>query len=38
MMILQRPELRCFCSCFREGDLDLAAPPESQGLDENHLH
>jgi hypothetical protein len=26
-----------FCSCFHEGDPDLAAPPESQGSDENHL-
>jgi hypothetical protein len=35
---LRRPELRYSCSCFHEGDLDLVAPPKSQGSDENHLH
>jgi hypothetical protein len=25
------------CSCFHEGGPDLAAPPESQGSNENHL-
>jgi hypothetical protein len=36
MTILRRPEL--FCSCFHEGGHNPAAPPESQGSDENHLH
>jgi hypothetical protein len=36
MTILQRPEL--FCFLCHEGGHDPAAPPESQGLDENHLH
>jgi hypothetical protein len=36
MTILQRPEL--FCFCFHEGDHDPAAPPESQGSNENHLN
>jgi hypothetical protein len=35
MTILRRLEL--FCSCFHEGGPDLAAPPESQGSNENHL-
>jgi hypothetical protein len=35
-MILQQLEL--FCFCFHEGSHDLAAPSESQGSDENHLH
>jgi hypothetical protein len=35
MTILRGPEL--FCSCFHEGGPDLAAPPESQGSNENHL-
>jgi hypothetical protein len=26
-----------FCSCFHKGGPDLAAPPESQGSNENHL-
>jgi hypothetical protein len=35
MTILLQPEL--FYFCFREGGPDPAAPPESQGSDENHL-
>jgi hypothetical protein len=34
--ILQQLEL--FCFCFHEGGHDPAAPLESQGSDENHLH
>jgi hypothetical protein len=35
-MILQQLEL--FCFCFHEGGHDPAAPSESQGSYENHLH
>jgi hypothetical protein len=37
LMILRRLEWCCSWSYFHEGDPDLAAPPESQGSDENHL-